>query len=248
MANTETNKTTLWFIIGFIVLVIGGLVVAGIYSAGSPSSSSNNFVSTTAPGITASDWKEGNPNAKITLVEYGDFECPACGAYFPIVQQLVANYSSTVLFVFRNFPLYQVHQNAGISAQAAEAAGLQGKYWQMNNLLYEKQNEWATIPPDQVVSQVFDVYAQSLGLNVDKFNQDISSSAVLNKIKADVSTGDAAQIDHTPTFFVNLKQIPNPSNYNEFVTAFNQALGASSTQGLPSTSSPVQVTQTSTQK
>jgi protein-disulfide isomerase len=248
MANTETNKTTLWFIIGFIVLVIGGLVVAGIYSAGSPSSSSSNFVSTTAPGITASDWKEGNPNAKVTLIEYGDFECPACGAYFPIVQQLVANYSSTVLFVFRNFPLYHVHQNAGISAQAAEAAGLQGKYWQMNNLLYEKQNEWATIPTDQVVSQFFDVYAQSLGLNVNKFNQDISSSVVLNKIQADVSTGNAAQIDHTPTFFVNLKQIPNPSNYNEFVTAFDQALGASSTQGLPSTSSPAQVTQTSTQK
>jgi len=185
-------------------------------------------VVTTAPAITAADWKGGNPDAKITLIEYGDFECPACGAYFPMVQQLVANYSSTVLFVFRNFPLYQAHPDAGISAQAAEAAGLQGKYWQMNNLLYEKQSEWSSISPDQVVSQFFDGYAQSLGLNVNTFNADISSSTVMNKIQADVNGGTSAQIDHTPTFFVNLTQIQNPASYAAFASVLDQALGTAS--------------------
>ena len=224
----ESNKTTIWFIVGFIVLVIVGLVIAGIYSAGSSGTAPSTFVATTAPAISAIDWKEGNPNAKVSVIEYGDFECPACGAYFPIVQQLVANYSSTVLFVFRNFPLYQVHPDAGISAQAAEAAGLQGKYWQMNNLLYEKQNDWSATSPDQVVSQFFDGYAQSIGLNVNKFNQDISSSAVLNKIQTDVNGGNSAQIDHTPTFFVNLTQIPNPASYSDFKATLDAALASSS--------------------
>jgi len=229
MANTDTNKITIWFIGGFVVLIIGGLIVAGIYSAGSSSGSpSSAFVATTAPVITAADWKEGNPNAKVTVIEYGDFECPACAAYLPIMQQLVANYSSTVLFVFRNYPLYQEHPDAGISAQVAEAAGLQGKYWQMNNLLYEKQSEWSSISPDQVVSQFFDGYAQSLGLDVNKFNADISSSTVTNKIQADVNGGTSAQIDHTPTFFVNLAQIRNPVSYADFASVLDKALGTAS--------------------
>lgn len=231
MADTQQSKVTLYFIIGFVVLIIGGLIVAGVYSSGSSSgsnSSSTDFTATTAPALTATDWKEGNPNAKISLIEYGDFQCPACGAYFPIVQQLFANYSSTVLFVFRNFPLYQVHQDASIAAQAAEAAGIQGKYWQMNNLLYEKQNDWSTTAPDQVVTAFFDGYAQSLGLNVNKFNADISSSAVLNKIQNDVNGGNSAQIDHTPTFFINLTQIPNPASYADFASVLNNALAAAS--------------------
>ncbi|HVN26473.1 MAG TPA: thioredoxin domain-containing protein [Candidatus Paceibacterota bacterium] len=228
----QNNKATLWFIIGFVVLIIVGLIVASVVSSGS-SSGSSGFVSTTAPGLSVDDWRTGNPDAKVTLVEYGDFECPACGQYFPIVEQLVQNYSSTVLFVFRNFPLYSVHPDAGISAQAAEAAGLIGgpaKYWQMNNLLYEKQNDWATIPPDQVVSAKFDGYAQSLGLNVATFNSDLTATSVLQKIQSDVNGGNSAQIDHTPTFFVNFQQIQNPANYNDFASVIDQAIAASSTK------------------
>jgi protein-disulfide isomerase len=238
MAENGASKATLWFIIGFIVLIIGGLVVAGIYSSGS-SGSGSGFVATMAPAVSAADWHEGNPNAKVTLIEYGDFECPACGEYFPMVQQLLSAYSSTVLFVFRNYPLYQVHPNAGISAQAAEAAGLMGgqtKYWAMNSLLYQKQNDWATISPDQVVSQKFDGYAQSLGLDVNTFNKDVSASLVLDKIQADISGGNSAQIDHTPTFFVNLKQIPNPASYSDFAATLTQALSTSSATTTPSSS------------
>ncbi|MGD1003057.1 MAG: thioredoxin domain-containing protein [Minisyncoccia bacterium] len=235
----QANKATIWFIVGFIVVVTAGAIIAGAYSSGTASSSNSNtasstFVATIAPAITATDWTEGNPNAKVSLIEYGDFECPACGEYFPIVEQLVQNYSSTVQFVFRNFPLYTIHPFAGISAQAAEAAGLEGgvaKYWAMNGLLYTKQSEWSlnsALTPQQVLSQYLDGYAQSLGLDVNTFNNDINATSVMQKIQTDVSGGTTAQIDHTPTFFVNLKQIPNPTSLQDFENTLNAAIASSS--------------------
>ena len=240
----QANKATVWFIVIFLVVVTAAVIIAGAYSSGSSSNNaSSTFVSTTAPAITASDWAEGNPNAKVTLVEYGDFECPACGEYSPVVQQLFQNYSSTVLFVFRNFPLYTIHPFAGISAQAAEAAGLEGgaaNYWAMNSMLYEKQGDWSTntaLTPAQVVSQYFDGYAQSIGLDVNTFNADVNATSVMQKIQTDVISGNAAQIDHTPTFFVNLKQIPNPTGLSDFEKALNAAIASSTgTNAVPAVS------------
>lgn len=247
----QANKATIYFIIGFIVLVTVGVILAAAYGGGvsSGSNASSTFVSTTASAINASDWKEGNPNAKVSLIEYGDFECPACGEYFPVMQQLFTNFSSTVLFVFRNFPLYTIHPFAGIGAQAAEAAGMEGgqtAYWKMHDLLYTHQTTWSTnssLTPAQVLSQYFDGYAQSIGLNVNTFNADVSSTQVLNKIQADVTSGNAAQIDHTPTFFINSQQIPNPNSYSDFVTVLNNALASST--GSAQTATPL-VTVTST--
>ncbi len=256
MANTSgPNRTTAWFIVGFIVLVTAGVIIAGAYSSGSPSTSSAtpgnpNFVATTAPAITSADWTTGDPHATVSFIEYGDYECPACGEYAPIVKQLIQNYGSKVLFVFRNFPLTTIHPNAQISAQAAEAAGLQGKFWEMHDLLYQDQANWVSASPNQVVSQYFDGYAKSLGLDVNKFNQDIGSAQVLDKIQADVAGGNAAAIDHTPTYFINLKQIPNPGSYSQFQTLLDQALASAS--GTPvsatvtSSSAPVTVSVTST--
>jgi protein-disulfide isomerase len=242
----QANKATIWFIVGFIVVVTAGAIIAGAYSSGTASSSNSNtasstFVATTVPAITASDWSEGNPDAKVSLIEYGDFECPACGEYSPIVEQVVQNYSSTVRFVFRNFPLYTIHPFAGISAQAAEAAGLEGgvaKYWAMNDLLYSKQSEWsldASIAPVDLVNKYFDGYAQSIGLDVNTFNNDINATSVMQKIQTDVNGGNAAQIDHTPTFFVNLKQIPNPTSAADFESVLNAALASSTSAGASST-------------
>ncbi len=242
----QANKATIWFIVGFIVLVTAAAIIAGVYSSGISSSGGKNasstFVATTVPAITSADWTEGNPNVKVSLVEYGDFECPACSEYHSLVEQLVQNYSSTVRFAFRNFPLYTVHPFAGISAQAAEAAGLEGgaaKYWAMNNLLYTKQSEWSTnsaLTPQQVQSQYFDGYAQSIGLDVNIFNKDISAPSVVQKIQADVNTGTAGQIDHTPTFFINLKQIQNPTSLAGFESALNAALTMASSTTSSSSS------------
>jgi protein-disulfide isomerase len=242
----QANKATIWFIVGFIVLVTAGAIIAGAYSSGTvpfsnSSAASSTFVATTVPAITSADWSEGNPNAKVSFIEYGDFECPACGEYYPLVQQLVQNYSSTVQFVFRNFPLYTIHPFAGISAQAAEAAGLEGgtaKYWAMNGLLYTKQSEWSVnsaLTPQQVLSQYLDGYAQSIGLDVNTFNTDINATSVMQKIQTDANSGTAAQIDHTPTFFINLKQIPNPTSLAGFESALNAALASSTSVGASST-------------
>jgi len=240
------NKITVWFIVGFLVLVTGGVIVAGALSGGSTSNTNANFVATTAPAISAADWTRGPASAKVSLIEYGDFQCPACGAYYPIVTQLLKDYGDRILFVFRDFPLYTVHPDAGIGAQAAEAAGLQGKFWDMYDTLYKNQVNWAGALPNDVVSQYFNGYASSLGMDVAKFDSDINGAAVANKIKNDVTGANSAQVDHTPTFFINLKQIPNPASYNEFKAALDAALGGSSTTTSGVSLPSVTVTTTST--
>ncbi len=251
MADSSTNRTTAWFVVGLIVLVTGVVIVAGAMSSnsgGNGGATPPGFVATTAPAITASDHILGNPNAKVTLIEYGDFECPACGDYEPAVMQIVNNFSSSIEFVFRNYPLTTIHPFAMLSAEAAEAAGMMGgpsKYWAMHDLLYAKQGEWSTnsnLTPAQVTSQYLDTYAQSLGLDVATFNADMNSSQVSDKIQADIAGGNAAQINHTPTFFVNLEQIPNPSSYADFQTVIEAALASSSAP--VASSSPVSVSST----
>lgn len=234
------EKLIIWSIVGILVLA-----TAGIIYLGSRSSGTSHFTATMAPAITAADWTQGPKDAKVTLIEYGDFQCPACGAYHPVVKQLLSAYGDKVLFVFRNFPLTQVHENAQIAAQAAEAAGLQGKYWEMHDQLYGTQSTWSSGSPDTIVKNYFDGYAASLGLNVDKFNQDINSNQVKNKIQADVAGGNAAAIDHTPTFFVNLTQILNPRSYDEFTSVLNKALDITS---APGSVASVEVTATSTRQ
>src|SRR5689334_1309351 len=197
----QDRRVQLWVVGIFLALVVGLTIFAAFFSSG-VIGNTPTFNATQTSAITASDWTKGPKDAKISVIEYGDFQCPACGAYEPIVEELEKEYATNVLFVFRNFPLFQIHQNAMISAQAAEAAGLQGKYWEMHDLLYAKQNDWAETATNAVVSKYFDAYAQSLGLDVAKFNADIDSAAVKQAVQDDIQAGNAAQVDHTPTFFV----------------------------------------------
>lgn len=207
-----------------VVLATGALIVLGIMQPPA-SQTPPNFVSTTAAAITSTDHVEGSANAKVSVIEYGDFQCPACGAYLPITQQIIANYGDKIAFVFRNYPLEQ-HADAQIASQAAEAAGLQGKYWQMHDMLYEDQNTWTNASPSNAVSQFFDGYASSTGINVAQFDKDINSAQVLAKIQNDLASGNAAAINHTPTFFINLKQIQDPTSYDQFKSVIDQALSA----------------------
>ncbi len=220
-------KKEVWFILGFLVLGIVGAIIVAVSAGNSSNATTYAVNATVVPPLIASDWVEGNRSGKVSVIEYGDFQCPACGEFESIWDQLVKTYGDRVAFSFRNFPLYQVHPNAGISAQAAEAAGLQGKYWEMHNLLYAKQNDWADVATGDVAAKYFDPYASSLGLDVARFNSDITSDAVKNKVDGDVATANGAQVDHTPTFFVNLKQIVNPTSYNEFKSVIDNALASS---------------------
>jgi protein-disulfide isomerase len=233
------RKLQLWLIGGFIVVVILAVGAAAYFSNGAPTSSTN-FVSTTVPPITSADHITGDANSKVSVIEYGDFECPACGEWEPLMEQLRQQYGNSVEFVFRNFPLYQIHPFAMIGAQAAEAAALQGQYWQMHDLLYKDQAQWTantTLTPADVVSQFFNGYATSLGLNVTQFDTDINSSAVQARVQRDLTSGNAAQIDHTPTFFVNLQQIQNPTGLAQFQQIIQAALASSSSATSQATSS-----------
>jgi protein-disulfide isomerase len=147
---------------------------------------------------------EGTSSTGVKLVEYGDYECPYCGEYFPVVKQVQTDYASLISFQFRNFPLVSIHQNAFAGARAAEAAALQNQFWQMHDLLYENQDAWSTASDP---STYFDEYAKQLGLNINQFDTDYASSQVNNSINADMQAGNALSIEGTPTFFLDGKQI-----------------------------------------
>lgn len=190
-----------------IALIVLAIVVFGIYKM---SGTDPNQLSLSEP-VSASDHIRGNPSAKAVLVEYGDYQCPACYQYEALVQNLLKDESGKVAVVFRNFPLPQ-HPNALPSAYAAEAAGLQGKFWEMHDLIYQHQNDWA---PSSNAADIFNQYAQTLGLNMTQFQKDTGSSQVKDRVSHDTSTGNATGVNSTPTFLLNGKSITVKS-YDEF--------------------------------
>lgn len=155
---------------------------------------------------------EAVKGAKVTLVEFGDFECPACGAAYPVVTQILDNYKGKITFVFRNFPL-SMHPNAPIAAEAAEAAGAQGKFFDMYNALYQNQGDWGEQKDPKPYLQK---YAKVLGLNMDQFNSDINSNKYASKIQQDMNDGNALNVSATPTFFLNGEQITGGLPYDQF--------------------------------
>jgi protein-disulfide isomerase len=194
-------------ILGIIVAVcIGFLAFSGHGSGGSNTASGSSQ---------PTNHVEGDLTSKVTLVEYGDYECPVCESYFTTVQQVEEKYASQIKFQFRNLPLSQIHPNAIAGARAAEAADMQGKFWQMHDILYTAQNweEWSTSSNPE---PYFWTYASELGLNVNKFKTDFASVAVNNRIQADLTAfGKTGEQEATPTFFLNGKYVPN----NELIDA-----------------------------
>jgi protein-disulfide isomerase len=166
------------------------------------------------------------------MIEYGDFQCPACGVYAPLVEKLISEASTTLRFVFRHFPLDQInaygvvqHPNADIASYAAEAASMQGKFWEMYKLIYANQNEWVSLPDAHTV---LDGYAQQIGLDMTKFKADLDSDAVKTAVLADQTEGKKIGISGTPTFFVNGKAITNPQSYDAFKALIEAAASGSS--------------------
>ncbi|MFA5894786.1 MAG: DsbA family protein [Candidatus Shapirobacteria bacterium] len=163
--------------------------------------------------IKKDDWVKGPENAPITIVEYLDFECEACRVYYPIVKQLKDEYKDKVRFVVRYFPLPN-HRNSMASAQSAETAGKQGKFWEMYDKLYDTQQEWGE---KQVVTpSVFEEYAKQVGLDMDKYKNDVNSAEVRDRINRDKNSASSLGIQGTPTFFINGERIPNPKGYDDF--------------------------------
>lgn len=171
-------------------------------------------VSLTAPAISLADHIKGDPNAKAVLIGYGDFQCPACAAYAPLLSELEKEFPNDLAIVFRHFPLRTIHANASVAAQASEAAAKQGKFWQMHDLLYAKQIDWEKAADAR---SIFAGYAGELGLDVAQFSADMNSEEIKAKIDADYLAAMRLGLTGTPTFFVGGKQLlANPSSVEAF--------------------------------
>lgn len=149
----------------------------------------------------------GSTDQKVTLIEYGDFQCPACGSAYPNVKEVTETYKDKVTFIFRNLPLTSIHPNARAAAAAAEAAGLQGMYWNMHDELYQNQNDWSNAASDKRLSY-FETYAKTAGVkDIEKFKADMNSKGVNDKLNFDLALSKKIGASATPTILLNGKKI-----------------------------------------
>lgn len=160
-------------------------------------------------------------SGSVQMVEFGDYQCPACGAAHPNVKQLLKDYEGKITFYFRNFPLTNIHKNAMAGANAAEAAGDQGKYWEMHDKLYESQKEWSDLadPTDTFVG-----YAKGLGLDGDKFKKAIVDKQFQSFIDQDNADATALNLQQTPTFYFNGTQYVGDSSYTSLKAQVDKLL------------------------
>lgn len=172
-----------------------------------------------------SDWVKGNTESDIVLVEYADFQCPACAAYHPIVKKLYEEFGTDVKFVFRHFPLRQIHPNANIAAIAAESAGAQGKFWEMHDMIFENQRTWSR-QRSTSAKKIFASYAEKLELDVEKFKSDSKSKEIRKILDDSYRNASRARINSTPTFLLNGEKIITPRNYKDFKKLLDEALQA----------------------
>lgn len=167
------------------------------------------------------DHVKGNASSTVVVMEYSDFECPACRIYYAVIKELAVEFGDDVAFVYRHFPLIGIHANAEFAARAAEAAGKQDKFWEMHDLLFEKQGEWSGSADFR---QFFQSYATLLGISVEQFEADFVSSEVKDFVKAQRIHAIKSGLQGTPTFFINGQKIENPNSVEAFRTLIKEAL------------------------
>lgn len=147
----------------------------------------------------------GSPAATVTVEEFADFQCPTCAVKHPMAKEIISAYGNRIKFIFRNFPLTQIHPKAYDAATAAEAAGLQGKFWDMQNQLFVNQQTWVTAPDHR---NLFEEYAEKIGLDVQKFKDDMAGLNAKTRVDADLQRARALKIPSTPTFLINGYSVP----------------------------------------
>lgn len=221
------NKKAWIIFVVVCVAVLGGLV---FLSRGSQVDVSkvdqSKIIAASSQNGNIADHVYGTTSGKTTLIEYGDFQCPACGSAYPNIKSLTEEFKDQLTFIFRNLPLTSIHPNARAGAAAAEAAGLQGKYWEMHDMLYEQQNSWSNASTDQRAS-FFKGYAQQAGVkDMDKFNTDMDSKPVNDKINFDLALAKKVGASSTPAIYLDGKKIESDvwSDKAKFKTAIEDAL------------------------
>jgi protein-disulfide isomerase len=214
-------KRILPFII--ILVVLGAALSSAWYLTRSIPASQNTSgnVPAASPGTQASPAKQQPPvvtgvpgaepahvlgpaNAPVRLEEFGDFECPPCGIFHPILEQMRAEFGDRLQITFREFPLVPTHQHALAAASAAEAAGLQGKFWEMHDLIYEHQNDWKK---EFDVRPIYEGYAKQIGIDVERFKRDSAGDLVAQRIMQDGKRGHSLGVKGTPTLFMNGREV-----------------------------------------
>lgn len=214
--NQQLKKVGLWMGVAIVIFAaIGIIFLLANTSSETPATSIN------VKPISSSDITKGNKNAKVTLIEYSDFQCPSCAAYHPWINQITKDYETKIYFVYRFFPLTSTHQNAMISAQVAYAAYKQGKFFEMSDLLFNNQSEWQGVTDP---TSIFEGYATSLKLDMQKFKTDLNSVETKDFIQSEQNEGLNAGITYTPSFILNGKLINNPNNYDAFKALIDNEL------------------------
>ena len=199
-----------------IIVVLAGAVATSyvlLKNRGGSAANSNSTFATTVPATTNSPAANRSPNdtaglkrpnvkvsSPVVVEEYGDYQCPPCGQLYPELKQIEAEYGNQVQIVFHHFPLMKMHKNALMAAHAAEAARNQNKFWEMHDRLYRNQKEWSELEDPK---PVFVGYARQLNLNIDRFNGDLQSNLIDQKISADIQRGTSVGVTGTPTVFLD---------------------------------------------
>ncbi|MFA7286516.1 MAG: thioredoxin domain-containing protein [Patescibacteria group bacterium] len=218
-ANGTLRRIGVW---SFVVIILVGSVWA-LSRYGSTGSSGTAGYVAGADEVTPTDHLLGNPDAAVTLVEYSDFQCPACASYHPIVKQIMETYGDRVRFVYRHYPLRQIHPNAVLASSAAEAASEQGKFWEMHDLLFARQRSWSD---DINAKGTFSDYAEELGLNKDTFLAAMSGDVIADRIATDEASGNRLGIAGTPTFFLNGEKLSVGATFEQFAAQLDEKLNA----------------------
>ncbi len=194
----------------FLGMLLGGLLSCS-GSGGSSSSANSNIP------IDENDIVLGNPDGKVTVVEFVDLQCPACASFneaiFSRVWRII---SQDTRWVFKNFPLRSIHPYAQLAAEYSTAAHLQGKYVEYHDLIFQRQSEWSNLSSEGQVEEKFIEYATALGLDIEKLKTDAASRSVKEKIQLDVELGDRIGVNSTPSVFLNGEKIPLPRSAEDF--------------------------------
>ncbi|MCA9360795.1 thioredoxin domain-containing protein [Candidatus Kaiserbacteria bacterium] len=219
-----------WFVIGVIVVVLfGGAILL-----------SNSSTKDSNAGVEIIQHITGNPESEVKLVEYSDFQCPACGAFHPVVKQLLSEYGDRISFEYKSFPLSNIHPNALSAAMAAEAAGQQDKFFEFHDLLFDNQSEWSAV---SVPTTFFLQYAEEIGLDIEQFKKQMKSTLLRDKVKADFDEGRELGVTGTPSFFLNGNKMEfdsYPGFVEQVVIAVDPTLlnSSSTDSALPQNSQP----------
>lgn len=197
-----------------IILAVAVAAGAAVFLSRGSDKPTDNALTPSRAEIKPGGHSRGPQNAPVTLVEFGDYECPVCGTWYPFVNELLTRYPDKLRLEFHHYPLISVHPNAMAGAMAVEAAGEQGKYWEMHDTLFEHQREWGESPNPK---PFFLNYASHIGLDLNKFEQSLSSPGLQSRILADVTQAQDLHIDGTPTFFLNGELIRPKPNMEDLV-------------------------------